>query len=256
MNMNEDKYLLSSVYNTLSILDLLSTNNEMGITEISNSTGLSKSSVFRMMYTLEKKEFVYKTSTSKYRLGIKLAYYGSIVTENLNVFNVIKPFLQSLRDVHNETTHLGILDEDLNVIFMAKEPSTATIQMTSKVGYKLPFYISAMGKILAANRMDHQLLEKLKNYNFVKYTSNTITEYEKIIEMLSKVRDQNYSVDEEESEEGLTCIAVPVRDFTGNTVAAISISGPTLRIKRNWEYLINDLKSTGDEASLIMGYRE
>ena len=209
-----------------------------------------------MLYTLEKKEFVYKTSSSKYRLGIKLAYYGSIVTENLNVFNVLRPYLQNLRDEHNETTHLGILDEDLNVVFMAKEPSNATIQMTSKVGHKLPFYISAMGKVLVANRLDEEMFKKIKKYKYVKHTNNTITDFNKIIEMLNEVREQNYSIDEEESEEGLTCIAVPVKDFTGNTVAAISVSGPTLRIKKNQTALIDSLKLVGNEASLMMGYRD
>lgn len=252
----DDKYLMSSVNNTLKVLDLLSVNIEMGVTEIANSIGLSKSSIFRILYTLEKNEFVFKTSNLKYRLGIKLAYYGSIVTENLNIINLIRPFLQELRDTHNETAHLGILDDDLNIIFMAKELSSSTIQMTSKVGHKLPFYISAMGKILVANQMDNHLLEILREYNYIKYTNNTITKYDEIVEMLNTIREHNYSIDEEESEEGLTCIAVPIRDFTGRVIAAISISGPTQRINRNRDSLINDLKLTGEKASYSMGYKE
>lgn len=253
---NDSKYLMSSVHNSLNILDLLSVSIEMSISEISKITGHSKSSVFRMLYTLEKMEFVHKTSTNKYRLGIKFAYYGSIVSENLDVLNVIRPYLRSLRDKYNETIHLAILDDDLNIIFMAKELSDTTIQMTSKVGHKRPFHVTAVGKILVANHMDNQVLEKLRNYNYVKYTNKTITEYDQIIEILNCTREQQYSIDEEESEEGLTCIAVPVKDFTGNTIAAISMSGPTSRINNNRSSIIEQLISTGGEASVTMGYKE
>ena len=144
----DEKYLLSSVYNTLEVLDLLSRHDELGIAEISKALELNKSSVFRMLYTLEKKDFVYKTSDAKYRLSVKFAHYGSIVLDNLNVISIVKPYLKKLVEDHNETAHLGILDDDINVIFIAKESSTSSIQMTSRIGKKMPFYATATGKIL------------------------------------------------------------------------------------------------------------
>jgi IclR family transcriptional regulator, KDG regulon repressor len=77
--MSEDKYLLSSVSNTLDILDLLSKHKELGVSEISRELNIGRASIFRMLYTLDKKEFVLKTPNAKYRLGIKFALYGSIV---------------------------------------------------------------------------------------------------------------------------------------------------------------------------------
>ncbi|NYB75846.1 IclR family transcriptional regulator [Sedimentibacter hydroxybenzoicus DSM 7310] len=253
---DDDKYLMSSVNNTLEILDLLSLHDELGVSEISKATNFGKASVFRMLYTLEKKGFVHKTSDSKYKLGIKFAHFGAIVLEKQNIFTLIRPFLQKLRDKHNETTHLGILDSDLNVIFMVKEASNNTIQMASRVGYKLPFYATAMGKVLVASKLSEELEERLKNYDYNQFTEHTITNHEKLIEMLKLVEQQGYSEDDEESEYGLVCFAAPIKDLTGQTIAAISISGTYMRMNNNKEELIKSIKETAYEVSASLGYKE
>lgn len=252
--MEKDKYIMISAYNTLEVIDLLSNHDELGVAEISKALNMSKSSVFRMLYTLEKKDYVHKTSDAKYKLGIKFAHYGSIVIDNQNIFTLIKPYLQKLRDKHNETTHLGILDDDLNVIFMVKESSNATIQMTSRVGLKLPFYVSAMGKVLVANKLNDKIKERIKCYNFDRLTNNTVTEYNELIKNLEQIKEQEYAEDLEESEDGLICYAVPIKDITGEAIAAISISGPSIRMKDNKDSFLTSLKKTADKVSTYMGY--
>ncbi|MBG0765849.1 MAG: IclR family transcriptional regulator [Tissierellales bacterium] len=255
--MNRDKnYLLSSVSKALDILDLLSRFENLGVSEISEKTKINKASTFKLLYTLEKKGYIYKTSNLKYKLGIKFAHYGSIVLENQNIFTLIKPYLQKLRDKHNETTHLGILDDDFNVIFMVKESSNSTIQMTSKIGHKLPFYVTSMGKVLMASKLNNEIKEKLKNYKLKKYTENTITDYDDLIKVLLDVNEKGFAVDIEESEEGLVCFAVPIKDLKGETIAAISISGPSIRMRNNRNSLINSLKETSVEVSKALGYKE
>jgi DNA-binding IclR family transcriptional regulator len=248
---------MSSVYNSLEILDLLSQHEQLGVSEISKETKIGKASVFRMLYTLEKKGYVHKTTDSKYKLGIKFAHFGSIVLEKQNIFRLIRPFLRQLRDKHKETTHLGILDEDLNVIFMVKEASNTTMQMASKVGYKLPFHATAMGKIMIANKMDDEIIiEKLKNYDYIKYTENTIVDYNNLMDQLTIVKEQGYGVDNEESEYGLVCFAAPIKDLSGQVIAAISISGTYVRMLNNKEELINSIKQTAYEVSTSLGYKE
>ncbi|MCC9296665.1 IclR family transcriptional regulator [Clostridium sp. WLY-B-L2] len=251
--MNKDKYLLSSVANTLEILDLLSKYEELGVAEISKKLNMGRASVFRMLYTLEKKEFVHKMSNAKYRLGIKFAHYGSIVLERQGDFFVAKPFLQKLRDKHNQTTHLAILDDDYNIIFMDKELSKSAIQMTSKIGAKLPSYVTATGKVLLASRLDKDL-EKIKSLNLVKMTDATITDNDKLIEELKKIKVQGYGADLEESEIGLVCYAAPIKDITGKVIAAISISGASTAMVRNKDELVESVKQTAEEISKAMGY--
>lgn len=167
-SLEKDKYLMSSVYNTLEVLDFLSFHEEVGVAEISKALGLGKASVFRMLYTLGKKDYVYKTSDAKYRLGMKFAHYGTIVLDKLDLVSIVKPYLMELRDKHNETVHLGILDEDLNVIFIAKESSTSTIQMTSRIGSKMPFHATATGKVLLAHKLDEEMKKKIYSHNLKK----------------------------------------------------------------------------------------
>lgn len=250
----KDKYLMSSLYNSLELLDLLSEKRQLRVIDISRALNLSKASVFKMLYTLEKKKYVLKLQNGKYALGIKFAHYGSIALETHNIFSIIKPYLRELRDKHNETTHLGILDDDLYLIFMAKEPSTASVHMISSVGARVPFHATAMGKVIAANHLDENMLNKLKSYKFIKYTENSITDYDSIIEKLLSIKEQGYGEDIEENEIGLICYAAPVKDITGDTIAAISISGPTYRMLDNRNKLIESIIKTAKEVSYAMGY--
>lgn len=254
--MGNDRYLLSSVSNTLDILDLLSKHEELGVAEISNELDMGRASIFRMLYTLEKKEYVHKTSNAKYKLGIKFAHYGSIVLERQNYVSIAKPFLQRLRDKHNQTTHLSILDDDdyLNIIVMEKELSKSTIQMTSKIGSKMPAYCTGTGKTLLASRLNEDLEKRLQLCSLKKLTDSTITDNNELIEELKRIQKQGYSVDLEESEIGLICFAAPVRDITGKTVAAVSISGATEVMKKNEDIMVESVKETAEEISKAMGY--
>ncbi len=252
----KDKYLMSSVYNTLEVLDFLSHHKEVGVAEISKALNIGKASVFRMLYTLEKKGYVVKTSDAKYRLGIKFAHYGTIVLESLDITSIIKPYLEKLRDEYNETVHLGILDDDLKVIFIAKESSTSTIQMTSRVGSRMSFYATATGKILMSHKLDEEMEKRIRSYNLEKLTEDTITNHDEFIKLLKKVKEQGYGEDLEESEVGLTCYAVPIKDISGKVIAGISMSGPTARMEKNKEKLLLSLKETAHEASNAMGYKE
>lgn len=252
----KDQYLMSSVYNTLEVVDFLSHHEEVGVAEISKALNLGKASVFRMLYTLEKKNYVFKTSDAKYRLGMKFAHYGTIVLEKLDITSIIKPYLIKLRDEYNETVHLGILDDDLKVIFIAKESSTSTIQMTSRVGSRMHFHATATGKVLLSNKLDEEMENRIRSYNLEKLTENTITDNDKFIKSLEKVKEQGYGDDLEESEVGLTCYAVPIKDISGKVIAGISMSGPTARMEKNKDRLLLSLKETANEASIAMGYKE
>lgn len=254
---NDDKYLLSSVSNTLDILDLLSKHEELGVAEISNELDMGRASIFRMLYTLEKKDYVHKTSNAKYKLGVKFAHYGSIVLERQNYVSIAKPFLQKLRDLHNKTTHFAILDEDnFNIIFMEKEMSKSTIQMTSKIGSKMPAYCTGTGKALLASKLDGDFEKIVQTYSLNKLTDSTITDTSKLIEELRIIQKQGYSEDLEESEFGLICFAAPVKDITGKTVGAISMSGAAAVMRSNKKTYVESVKETAFEISKAMGYKD
>jgi DNA-binding IclR family transcriptional regulator len=249
---DEHKYFMSSLSRALEILDLLSKRSDMKAIEISNELNINKSSTFKMLYTLEKNQYVKKSENSLYSLGVKFALYGSIVLEKYNIRSLAKPFLQELRDKCNETVHLGVLDEDLSVIFIEKESSKATIHMASKVGIKMPFYLTALGKVLVANNLNEQMVEKIRAYDLKKSTNNTNTDHAILLERLHKTKEQGYGEDLEENEEGLISFSAPINNSQGETIAAVSISGPAYRVKDNKENLVALVKITAKKISEIM----
>jgi DNA-binding IclR family transcriptional regulator len=128
--------------------------------------------------------------------------------------------------------------------------------MTSRVGSRMSFYATATGKVLISHNLDEEMEKRIRSYNLVKLTENTITDHDKLIKLLKKVKKQGYGEDLEESEEGLTCYAVPIKDISGKVIAGISMSGPTVRMEKNKERLLLSLKETADEVSSAMGYKE
>ncbi len=193
---------------------------------------------------------------AKYKLGIKFAHYGSIVLDRQNEFSFIKPYLRRLRDRHNETAHLSVLDSDYNVVFIDKEAPSTAMQMSSRRGAKLPAYCVAMGKALLAGIKESELKRVLGSLELKKRTENTITDPDLLMKELKKVKEQGYATDAEESEIGLVCYAAPIIDIHHNTVAAISISGPSGRMKQNSAYLVGSIKEAALEISKAMGYIE
>lgn len=252
--MGKDKYLLSSVSNTLDVLELLSEHKYLTLSEISKELDLGKASVFRMLYTLEKKQFVHKTADAKYELGIKFAHFGTKVLERKSNLLRLGPFLERLRDEYNETVHLSILDSDYNVTVIDKAQSNMALQMTSRIGGKLPAYCTSMGKVLLADRLNDKLKKEILSWDLERNTDTTITDPKELIKELEKIRKNGYSIDLEEIEAGLVCYAAPIKDIDGRVIASISFSGPAVRMKKNKDELIKAIMEAAAEISAQMGY--
>ena len=115
--MSDDKYILSSLSNALRIMDLLSEKEGLGLAEICSELELGKSSVFRLLYTLEANGFIVKNHDAKYYLSRKFIYYGEIVTARQDDFSLARPELETLSDKVKETVHMSILLSNMNIMF-------------------------------------------------------------------------------------------------------------------------------------------
>lgn len=246
--MENDKYLLSSVTNSIQILDLLGEEEMLGVAEISARLKMNKTSVFRYLYTLEAGGYVYKTADAKYMLGKKFIYMASIVEERGNEFTHLRPLLVKLRDRVNETVHLSILLPDLNLMFMEKVNTNQSFQMRSRVGYQMPAYQSGSGKVLLAGLLGTEREKELKHLRLIAKTECTITDHAALMEELRLTRRRGYGEENGEAEEGLSCLAVPVQDYRGETVAAISVSGLTIRLQEHQEAYLQALFETEEEV--------
>jgi IclR family KDG regulon transcriptional repressor len=252
-----DKNLLSTLDDALTILETSAESSAgLGVSEISRKTGYPKSKVHRVLLTLARRGYVRKEpQTDRYQLSLKFFALGSVAVTKLEIKQVATPYLEKLRDASGETAHLAVMDES-GVFYIDKIESAQSIRMYSYIGRRAPLHCTAVGKVLLAYQPEQQI-EALLSPGLKRYTAHTITDGKKLKEELTRVRRQGYAVDSEELELGLFCVAAPIKNHLGQTVAAVSISGPGVRVTRaKIREFIPLVTKTGSEISHMLGYSE
>ncbi|MDD3704901.1 MAG: IclR family transcriptional regulator [Clostridiaceae bacterium] len=253
----KESQLLQSVENALKIIDLLSENGEMGISEISRALKVGKSTAFRLTSTLKSRGFVIQSaSTEKYNLSTKFVRIGSSILAKYDLISIVRPYLQELSRKHGEATHLVVM-EGQEIVFIDKvNSSNVSIQMHSRIGARMPAYCTGTGKLLLASNYMDSIDEYLDKTVLTKHTDNTLTDKEDIKKELARIIKNGYSEDNEETEIGLYCFAAPIKNYMNKTIAAISISGPAARMKEKKEEIVGSIRQTADNISESIGWLE
>lgn len=250
--------IINSVDRALDILILLyHKKREMGVTEISKELGVYKSTIHRTLYTLESKGFINQNQENgKYWIGAKLYAMGMVVGEKMSIKEIVKPYTRELNMEFNEVVNVSILEENTNdyprSIIIHKEYGSNQLQSVNPtVGSSCECYCSSVGKCLMAfNDINYKPLQKLQ---IKKYTDTTIDNWDDMFKVLEKIRQDGYAVDNEELEHGLTCIGAPILDKDNKAVAAISLSGPTIRMKNgDINYKIKRVIETAQKISSLL----
>jgi len=241
----ENYYPVKVLEKSFLILDYLYKNGSpTSITEISKTLSLYTSTVYRILSTLKTGGFVEQDpTTQKYLLGMRLVELGASKLQNMNFIKEMLPYLKGLKERFNETVHLGVLREN-EILYLAKEESSHTIRMFSRIGNRAPIHCTGLGKNILAFLSSKEKDEILNKTKLIAYTNNTITNRKTLEEELLKVKKQGFAIDNEENEKDVFCIAAPVFNFEKKIIAAISISIPKFRnnsqkIKEIKEALIN-----------------
>jgi DNA-binding IclR family transcriptional regulator len=243
----EPKSTVQSLVRAIDILDLVSRSKEgISVTEIAAQLQLHKSTAYRLLNTLEYKNYVKKDQNKKYKVGTKVIEIGHYALNNIDLRKEMHPFLKKLGEITKETVHLGIID-DHKVIYIDKVESSHTIRMYSRIGKGGPLYCTGIGKALLAFSDSDYISRFLKQLKFVKYTDNTIIDQNELKDELIKIREKGYAVDNMEHEENIRCVAAPVFDFRGELMAAVSISAPAQRMT---------LERTDELSKLLLDYTE
>lgn len=231
--------LIASVDRSLEILDLLhEREREMGVSEIARELNLYKSTVSRTLATLQHRGFVKQNEENgKYWLGLKLYAMGMTVKEKTRYLDQISSAAKEIFNEFQEVVNVSVLEEDEDGIFKSvivyKENNPQRVlSVNPTLGSYIDAHLSSVGKCLLAYS-DEITDEYIMNLKLVKFTDNTTTDNSKLLEDIRNVRVQGYAVDNQEKEVGLYCIGVPIFDIRGKVVAAMSISGPMARMKKN-----------------------
>lgn len=250
------KEVVQSVDRALSILEVLSDQETgLGLSEISNQIDLHKSTVHRLLGTLMIRGYVEQDPhTNRYSLTMKLFELGNKKIEKLDVLTLAKPYLRELADKTNEVVHL-VIREGAEIIYIDKVEGDYTLRMHSRIGRRSPLYCTAVGKVMMAYLEEEERKKLWEESAKKEYTSFTIIQYSQMQEELKKVKKQGYAVDDQEHEIGVRCIGAPIFDYQGNVHAAISVSGPAIRMTpEKIKVFAGFLLKYGEKISRELGY--
>jgi IclR family transcriptional regulator, KDG regulon repressor len=228
--MEQREYLLHSVKNSMRILRLFSTSEpEFGVTQIAARIGISKSSAHRLISTLVKKGYLEKNErTQKYHLGLTLLGLTGVITTHMEIHRESLPILQDLVNQLGETANIGLLEEN-DVVYLHQVECKHPVHLQSHIGKRNPAYCSSAGKTILAYQSEDRIRSVLQS-ELYPYGPKTISDPEQLRKNLIDIKFKGYSIAIDELHEGVVSLAVPVRDYTGEVIAAISIVGPKQRI--------------------------
>jgi DNA-binding IclR family transcriptional regulator len=207
-----------------SIIDVLEKNKKMRLQEIADCLNLDKSTVYRFVTKMSKYKFVEREpETKKYMLGLRFLNISSRIIERLDIKEKSKESLDNLSEITQETIHLGMLWGN-EIMYIDKKESNNPIRMYSQVGKTIPIYCTAMGKVILAFQDAEKIEQIINSITFKRNTPNTIVNKEGLLNEIAAVRENGFAIDKEEHENGITCIAASIRDYTQEVIAAISIT--------------------------------
>lgn len=259
--MNADKQSgrkqIQSLARAIQIIEFIANNhNSASLTQISQNLGLSKSTTHGLIATLEDYNYVYQDqSTGLYQLGLKIFELGQVVYSSLDLRSVAYPILVELSQKYEETVHLALLSGG-EVVYIEKVDSSRSVRIISQIGGRNPTYCTGVGKVLLAGLPVDEVEKLMQATDMKKFTPNTIDNIDKLKKCLTEISQKGYAIDLEEIELGLRCVAAPIKNHQGTTIAGISLSGPTNRITDEiLEQLSRDVVDAAYRISAKLGYK-
>ena len=253
----KSEYIVQSVDRALDILEAFNyQEEELGVTELSQKLGLHKNNVFRLLATLECRGYIeQEKKTGNYRLGIKTFEVANIFLHHLGLRRQARPILEELVSRCDETAYLAILDGP-EVVYVLMHETSQTVRIVPRLGHRLPAYCTAAGKIQLAYESRDHVTQIFEGHPLKKYTGNTIDNLEKLLNHLKDVARLGYAIDNEELEQGVRCIAAPVKDYSNRVVASVGLSGPVPRfsMERIEKELVALVRDAAMKISQRLGY--
>jgi DNA-binding IclR family transcriptional regulator len=217
---------VKSLIKALRILDTLADcPSGLGITELSGQLKAPKSTVHRLIATLEEVGYaVFDRPTAKYLLGSKVARLSEQLNHQSSLLTFGVPALEEITRKCGEASHLAIL-EGTEVVYISREESKEPMRISFAMGHRAPAHCTALGKAFLAGLSDTEIRILYKNERQLeRVTPRTRTKLQDILTEIAAIRKEGIAYDNEEYMSGLRCMAAPIKDFSGRTIAAMSLS--------------------------------
>jgi IclR family pca regulon transcriptional regulator len=252
------RYSVHSLELGLRVLECFDRNafDAMNLSDIARRIGVSRSSAFRLVHTLERLGYLAREEETKsYRLGARVMALGYAFLSSKDIAELARPELRRLRAATRCSTHLGILDGS-DVLYIARYAAHEPVGSMIAVGARLPAHATTMGRILLAYKPAAYVQEHFAGA-LVKFTERTPATLPDLIALLATDRARGYAISHSNFESGIASIAAPVFDASGDAVAAINVSIPEAAIDERFDTSVRDaVCEVARTISQLAGYRE
>jgi DNA-binding IclR family transcriptional regulator len=211
------------------VCDYLATVEHASFSEIYSALQLPKSTTHWLLASLVEHGFLQQDQDARYSLGLHLYELGNKAIAGFDIKREAMPFLYDLRSKAHLTCHLGILD-GREAIYLTKVESLQSIIVKSWEGRRLPLHSTGLGKVLIAWKSEAEIDLLFPQEDLPVYTENTLATRTALKRHLQDVRARGWSMDNGEDNQGVRCVAAPVRAARDEVLAAISVSGTDFQI--------------------------
>ncbi len=246
-----------SVEKVFQIIEIMAQSREpLRLQDISLKVEMPTSTTLRLINTLVTCGYANQNpDTLRYSLSLKFMHIGSLVSSQLTIRDMPIPNLVEQSKECKESVCIAI-EQDMEAIYLdVVDGPDGMLRITQRIGKRAPIHSTGVGKLMLLNYDSKQLDYMINTKGLPALTPNTITTKEDLLDELEKIRTQGYALDNEECELGARCISAGIKDYTGNIVAAISVSGPITRMSMDYIELIkNTVMGTAKRISELLAY--
>ncbi|GJF27381.1 IclR family transcriptional regulator [Kitasatospora sp. NE20-6] len=198
---------------------------ERSLDQLAEVLGVHKTTVLRLLQSLEEERFVHRDAAYRYHLGAGLFALAGLALEQRGIRRTAAPHLAALNAATGQTVHLAAY-EGGEVVYIDKYDSRQPVRMYSRVGLRASLHCTAVAKVLLADLPPAERRRVAAGITYTPHTAHTLTGPKALLAELEQVAAQGWAQDHAEHETFINCVAAPVRDATGRVVAAASVSVP------------------------------
>jgi IclR family transcriptional regulator, pca regulon regulatory protein len=195
---------------------------ELALSDVARATGLTRAAARRFLLTLAQLGYV-SVSEGRFSLRPRVLELGYAYLSGLSLTETAQPHMEKLVAKVNESSSISVLD-DTDIVYVVRVPTRRIMSITLAVGTRLPAFATSMGRVLLAELTDDLLQQRLQRIELRPLTAHTITDMDELRSVLETVRNQGFAMVDQELEEGLRSLAVPIRSASRSVIAALNVS--------------------------------
>lgn len=249
---NSKDYSVPAIERAIAILDAL-TEESLTVNMIHQKLDIPKTSTFVIMNTLEKHHLIERKKNGTYKLGHHTFRWGMNFYNNIDLVNISRPFIEQLIENTPYTGHLAIL-AGKHPVYIDKVEGNGFVRFATSVGQQLPLHLSGVGKVLGIKLDDESIASAIQQYDQAITDKEKKQELNKFKSDIQFIQQNGYAIEDEEMEEGIRCLAVPIYGPNDEIIAAFSITALSKDLPiMNFNHWGNEAKKMASSISKKLG---